>query len=830
MKILQICQRPQRRGAEVFATLLAAELGKQGHEVMTAYLYPHVGEGLLPLEKNDRVLGGDDRHPLETLVGFHPGLLLRLGRVIRSFRPDIIQVNGARSVKYGILARLLVGAPSAAIIYRNIGMYADWVRGARRQFFYRSVFRGVDGVAAISLQSMAGLHDVLPEETPRAVISNAVAPTSLRPVQGRDALRRMVGTPFSSPVAIFVGSLSVEKRVDRLIPALGRVRSGGTALHLWIVGEGPQRRDLEERARQEGVSDFVHFFGSREDVGSCLAAADFLALVSDSEGVPAVVLEAGCLGLPVVAPRVGGLSECVRQEETGLLVAAGEEDALVGALSRLAGDAALRARHGSRSRERVLKRHSVERIAEQFLAFYRIALAGRNGQSRAASVHTRRRDQTSRAHPPGPPAAFPAEVDRYFSAELRLLTLCARRDFTPEIELRALALLGEDPDWSRLFELARRHRLTPLLTVHLRRLGARMPDPIDRALAAEHRLDTFRVLERIGQLREVVHGMRDRDILAVPYKGPALAAQLYGSPGLRLAGDIDVVVRPRDVPEARKVLGALGYRSTVKLDEPRVRFMIRHRYHEKFIRADGGHVELHWAFSNREAPFELDLDGPFARLQSLDLAGQVVPTFHPEDLLLMLCVHGAKHRWDRMEWLCGVAQLLRQAHDKSRQNARGAAGAAGGAAGAAAAAEVIDWNAVVGRASFLGVRRTLFLGLRLASELLEAPVPESLLQHARADRMVARLSREVLRLLCRNPAGWEVSDRFQRDRFRIRLRERSLDRAKFAWHRATTPSDPSQWRVTEIGRWRISLHPFRRPIHIAAEGLNALRALLPSSA
>ncbi|MEJ2540517.1 MAG: glycosyltransferase family 4 protein [Gemmatimonadota bacterium] len=371
MRILQICQRPQRRGAEVFTHQLGAELRRQGHEVAIVYLYPHEGPGALPVGSQDRLLDGDEHHPLETLIGFRPALLRKVAEAIEKFRPDATQLNGARAVKYGVLSRRIMRASVGSLVYRNIGVPQRWIRGPRRRGFYRLISRDIDGVAAITRGSLTALRELFPEPIPLTVISNAVDEASLRPRLERSSLRDRASTPQGAPVVLFVGALSPEKRVDRLIDAVAEVRKAGADLHLWIVGGGSLRDRLEDQVEGLQLGESVRFFGPQEDVASFYAAADLLALVSETEGIPAVLLEAGLLGLPVVATRVGGIPECVADEETGLLVDEDDPAALVHALRRLTGDSGLRARLGSQARERVRAHHSIGSLTQEFLDFYR---------------------------------------------------------------------------------------------------------------------------------------------------------------------------------------------------------------------------------------------------------------------------------------------------------------------------------------------------------------------------------------------------------------------------------------------------------------------------
>jgi hypothetical protein len=285
----------------------------------------------------------------------------------------------------------------------------------------------------------------------------------------------------------------------------------------------------------------------------------------------------------------------------------------------------------------------------------------------------------------------------------------------------------------------------------------------------------------------------------VPYKGPALAALLYGNVALRQAGDLDIVVRRSEVDRARALLQARGYRPRHALDRGGEAFMLRSRYSEELERPDGPSVELHWGFTNGDVGLALDLDSLAPRLRAATLGGGGVPVFCPEDLLLLLCIHGGKHRWDRLEWVCGVAELLR---------AEGAG---------------LDWSALLERSAALGVRRMLLLGVLLALDLLEAPVPDAIVRHARSDAAVPRLAREVPALLALEAVDGDETGSFATDLFRLQLRERPRDRLRFIWYRLTTPSRPERWSAVSLGTRWLPLHGFVRPFQLASKLLPALR-------
>lgn len=380
MKVLQLVHKPQRRGAEVFAYQLSQALRQQGHTIRTVYLYPWLGDSALPLEREDRTLKGEEQNLLERLPGVHPKLLLRLSHEIAAFQPDVVQVNGASAVKYGAFARRIMRRRPWVLIYRNIGNPQDWVRGWQRRFFYqRLVMPQVDGVVGVSQMTLNGVKSFYQLQVPLRCIPNGVELVEPE-AETRAKVRQQTRTPLNVPVLLFVGSLSSEKRVDRLLRVTAAVRSAVPNLHLWLIGNGPERKPLETQVHAAGLADAVQFLGIQADVAAYMAAADLFVLTSDTEGIPAVILEAGAQGLPVVATRVGGMAECVLDGETGVLVAPQDEAGLATAVLTLLSDPVRRQMMGERAKSWVRETFAIEKIAQQYLAFYAEVLALRQGQ------------------------------------------------------------------------------------------------------------------------------------------------------------------------------------------------------------------------------------------------------------------------------------------------------------------------------------------------------------------------------------------------------------------------------------------------------------------
>jgi len=178
--------------------------------------------------------------------------------------------------------------------------------------------------------------------------------------------------PHEGCVLVSVGRLQARKRHDLVLRALARVPE----VRLVLVGEGEERTRLERLAERLGIRGRVAFAGWVGDARTELRGADVFVLASDLEGLPLSVLEAMLARLPVVATDVGSVREAVVDGETGIVVPAGDLDAVIAAIGRLAADRALRERLGAAGRVRVRERFVAEKMAAGFERLYRELVPG----------------------------------------------------------------------------------------------------------------------------------------------------------------------------------------------------------------------------------------------------------------------------------------------------------------------------------------------------------------------------------------------------------------------------------------------------------------------
>jgi len=343
-----------------------------------------------------------------------------------------------------------------------------------------------------------------------------------------------------------------------------------------------------------------------------------------------------------------------------------------------------------------------------------------------------------------------------------LLLLCARareENARRAVELaRAFAF-----DWDYFSRLARRHAVEPV--VH-RGLEAQargfVPEPVRISLKDSYRANAARNVLLAGELLRVAGRFESEGIGLLAYKGPALAVAAYGDLSLRRFADLDVIVRVRDVARASELLRESGY-ATHGLTREQEAALFRSQHNIAYAR-DGGRlvVELHWGLASEDfASVRLD-DGAWARAARVPLLGGSVAALSAEDLLTALCVHGAKHLWERLAWVCDVAGLVNSN-------------------------ESLDWRAVFERARESRVERMLLLGLGLAHKLLGARLPRDVLESVGADEAAARLSEDVAARMF-DGAEYRPAGLLRSVGFNLRARARARERLRY-FRFILTPTD-----------------------------------------
>jgi hypothetical protein len=371
--------------------------------------------------------------------------------------------------------------------------------------------------------------------------------------------------------------------------------------------------------------------------------------------------------------------------------------------------------------------------------------------------------------------------------EMHLLIDCARAPVEPEGATRTNHFATGGVDWHRLLKLARRNGLAPLLFYHLNKIGAaNVPTSTFEVLRDYYQKNCAFNLLLTGELVRLLKALNDNGISAIPYKGPAIAGKLYGHVALRQFCDLDILVRARDVWKVDRLMLARGFTPHSVIPEQQRADFMRQDYVRLFHRDNGRTlVEVHWGIAPAYFGMPFNADAVWSRLEPMSLQGATVFMPCAEDLLVMLCVHGTRHGWDKLEGICAIAELIRRTPH-------------------------FDWGRVWQTSREMHCRRILGLALLLAQGLFEIALPPEAAVMSRS-RSLLFLAEKVVRNCCaddepRTSSGLMV--------FQLRLKDRFMDQLRHCVGLVSTPN-PDDWETLRLHTPASFTYPLVRAIKLA---------------
>jgi glycosyltransferase involved in cell wall biosynthesis len=301
-----------------------------------------------------------------------------LAGLIREVRPQILHTHTAKAGTIGRLAAVLAGDAAPPIVVHTFhGHVLRGYFGPLRS----GLFRLLERFLATRTTALVAVSPEVRDDLVTLGIAPAEKFTVVRlgieldervgaDVDGAET-RRLLGISDGRFVVGWIGRMTGVKRTDDVLLAVRRLRDLGVDALLCMVGDGPDRETVERRAQELGIVRECLFLGYQEDVARFYAAFDALILPSANEGTPVSAIEALAGGRPVVATRVGGVPDVVRDGVDGFLVEPGDVDAMADRLARLAADPDLRRRMGEVGASSVRERYAVERLLDDTDELYR---------------------------------------------------------------------------------------------------------------------------------------------------------------------------------------------------------------------------------------------------------------------------------------------------------------------------------------------------------------------------------------------------------------------------------------------------------------------------
>jgi len=342
--------------------------------------------------------------------------------------------------------------------------------------------------------------------------------------------------------------------------------------------------------------------------------------------------------------------------------------------------------------------------------------------------------------------------------------------------------LLSDPalDWDYLLAAAKFHGLIPVLAPRLLRQITSVPERVRFEVQQASRRALEGTLALSGELVRVLRNLNAEHVECIPFKGPALAAELWENFTLRQSMDIDLLVRPVQVGQAVEVLRGYGY--TPESDWKR---LFPRAVELQLKKAGMPPLELQWGIAPKCFAINLEIDACWQRAQRAEFGGQPTLAFAPEDLMLILCIHGWKHAWNRLLWIADVARLLRKS-------------------------TALDWTTLTARARTSGTESILFLGTLLAHKLFGVVPPGEVADCALHAPQIGTLADESIGYMqdLTQPTytGWH--------RYMLVARERRIDRIRHVSRFLLTPG-VGDWDTVRLPKF---VTPLYRLVRLARVG------------
>lgn len=299
----------------------------------------------------------------------------------------------------------------------------------------------------------------------------------------------------------------------------------------------------------------------------------------------------------------------------------------------------------------------------------------------------------------------------------------------------------------------KQHNVGPLLYQNLVESGSNtwIPDQVVEHLRSYSKQMAIRHLSMTKSLLSLLEKFDEAGIPALTYKGPAFSLAVYDDLSLRQSRDLDILIEPDFLYEAEAILRERGFKPKRRLTEKQKQLLVqngRHRTMEK----EGLIVELHPRISRFNAPSEVT--ELLERAESVELLGYRIPVMSSTDSLFTLAVHGTRHRWNQLKWICDIAYLIRNRN--------------------------FDWPAILEESKQRNCYRCVLLACGLSVTVFGTEIP---------DIIRTRLQSIDSTLLdATYPDCLLGTDDTTSLRYRLRSLDDDLDRVRYCWNKLTTPS------------------------------------------
>jgi hypothetical protein len=326
-------------------------------------------------------------------------------------------------------------------------------------------------------------------------------------------------------------------------------------------------------------------------------------------------------------------------------------------------------------------------------------------------------------------------------------------------EIEELSVILKSPiDWTYAIGVLRRNAVLPLFSWNmLNHFAEELPNNVKQFFEQNLKEHIRSNIFLTGKLLEITQFFNANNIEALPFKGPMLAIQAYGNPALRKYGDLDVLVQPRHFRQAVQLLKDNGYSPVTSVSWlKKTNWYVSRKKDIYFVNKNRSvNLELHWKLSGSHFGLPKEMNRLWDRLEFVHLAGTAVSALPFNDLLIYLCLHGSRHSWERLSWVCDVNELIRSKQD-------------------------VDWDGFFTAAKRVGCENVVALGLRLIHEFFGFNAPGLVWDQIKSDPMYDAMVAEIRdRLFSHDAKPVKIGERYL---YHLKLKERPFDRWKLHFH------------------------------------------------
>lgn len=357
MRIINLIQKPQLRGAEIFACQLSNHLLEQGHDVLVVSVFP--GDSELPF--HGKVVKLNRPHNKRF---FDPSGWKEFSKLVKDFNAHIVQANAGDTLKFMVSSKKFFPF-KAKMIFRNANKMGDFIDTKIKYYLNKYYVSQLDYVISVSKECQIDFQKTFnfPDEKIRTVEIGVEKIKIENQVSDLDFLNG------NEKIITHIGGYVPEKNHLRLVHIFKQITAQYPDAKLLLIGKGRLEEKVKKEVKILELEYNVHFLGYRNDVLEILSKSDAFVLPSLIEGLPGVILEAMYCNTPVVAYSVGGIKEVVKPE-TGWLVEKNDEKTFIDNLfSVLKNDSQVsnRVKHAS---EMIHERFLNSIISKRFLSVY----------------------------------------------------------------------------------------------------------------------------------------------------------------------------------------------------------------------------------------------------------------------------------------------------------------------------------------------------------------------------------------------------------------------------------------------------------------------------